>query len=117
MAITIQSNGVALPSPTEIETGDEIIWSANTGRSTTGLMVGDVVAEKKTLTIRWGVLTAAEYDGLRSALGTGFRPFTLAVDGSAVTITAYRSALTGTLLGTFGGVTYVRDAAVTIVQQ
>ena len=27
MAITIKSNGVALPSPTEIETGDEIIWS------------------------------------------------------------------------------------------
>ena len=117
MAVTIKANGVALPSPTEIETSDEIIWSANTGRSTTGLMVGDVVAEKKTLTIRWGVLTAAEFDGLRSTLGTGFRPFTLDLDGAAVTITAYRSALTGALLGTFGGVTFYRDAAVTIVQQ
>jgi len=117
MAATIQANGVVLPSPVEIGTSEEIIWSANTGRSTTGLMVGDVVAEKRTLNIRWGVLTAAEYDSIRSNIRSGFHPFTLTVDGAAATITAYRGAITGTLLGTYGGVTYYNDVSVSVIQQ
>ena len=117
MAATISANGVLLPSPVEIGTSEEIIWSANTGRSTTGLMVGDVVAEKRTLNLRWGVLTAAEYDLIRTNLRSGFHPVILAVDGTAVTITAYRGAVTATMIGTYGGVTYYRDAAVSIIQQ
>jgi len=117
MAATISANGVLLPSPVEIGTSEEIIWSANTGRSTTGLMVGDVVAQKRTLNLRWGVLTAAEYDLIRSNLRSGFHPFSLTVDGAVATITAYRGAVTATMIGTYGGVTYYRDAAVSIIQQ
>lgn len=117
MAATITANGVPLPSPVEIATSEEIIWSANTGRSTTGLMVGDVVAEKRTLNIRWGILTTAEYDSIRSNLRSGFHPFTITVDGSAATITAYRGAITGTMLGTYGGVTYYNDVSVSVIQQ
>ena len=117
MSATIKANGVDLPSPVEIGTSEEIIWSANTGRSTTGLMVGDVVAEKRTLNIRWGILTAAEYDSIRSNLRSGFHPFTLTVDGAAATITAYRGAIAGTMLGTYGGVTYYNDVSVSVIQQ
>ena len=117
MAITITANGVTLPSPTELGTTEEIIWSANTGRSTTGLMVGDVVAQKRTLQLRWGVLTAAEYDTIRTNLRSGFNPVTLTVDGSSVTITAYRGTLSGTVMGTYGGTTYYREASVSIIQQ
>ena len=117
MAITISANGVTLPSPVEIGTGEEIIWSANTGRSTTGLMIGDVVAEKRTLNIRWGVLTAAQYNQIRNNIRSGFYPFTLTINGSSTTITAYRGAITGTLLGTFGGTAYYQEASVSIIQQ
>ena len=80
-------------------------------------MVGDVVAGKRTLNIRWGVLTAAEYDVLRANIRSGFHPFTIAVDGVSTTITSYRGAITATMLGTYGGVTYYRDAAVSVIQQ
>ena len=117
MAVTITANGVALPSPVEIQTGEEIIWSANTGRSTTGLMIGDVVAEKRTFSITWGVLTAAEYEVIRTNLRSGFHPFTLTADGAEATVTAYRGTITGTLLGTYGGVTYYKDVTTSIIQQ
>lgn len=46
MAI-LTANGVALPAPTVIKIDNEIIWSSNTGRTSSGAMAGDVVAEKK----------------------------------------------------------------------
>jgi hypothetical protein len=115
--ITIKANNVTLPSPTAIKTSDEIIWSANTGRSSTGKMIGDVVAEKKTIDINWGVLTKAEYESIKSNLRSGFHPFKLSIDGDETTITSYRSALAGELLGTHGGVTYYKSVNVTIIQQ
>lgn len=117
MAVTITANGAALPSPVEIGTGEEIIWSANTGRSTTGLMIGDVVAEKRTFSITWGVLTAAEYEVIRANIRSGFQAFTITADGTSTTITAYRGTISGTLLGTYGGVTYYKDVTTSIIQQ
>lgn len=117
MSISIKAGGVALPSPTELTAGSEIIWSANTGRTASGLMVGDVVAEKQTLAIRWGVLTKAELDAIRSKLTAGFYPVTLAIDRESVTMNYYRGTLSYEILGTFGGTTYYRNAAVNIIQQ
>ncbi len=117
MAIVIRGGGVALPSPTAITTSDEIIWSANTGRTASGLMVGDVIAEKKTFAIQWGVLTKAELDTIRSRLPSGFSTFTIVEDGEATTITAYRSTIAATLLGSFGGVTYYKDVTATVIQR
>lgn len=115
--VSIRADGRLLPSPVEISTTDEIIWSANTGRSSTGLMIGDVVAKKMTINIKWGVLTAPEYRSIKSKLDSGFHPFTITIDTDGTTIDAYRGTLTGTLLGTFGGVTYYKDASVAIIQQ
>lgn len=115
--ITISANGVTLPSPTELTTGDEIIWSANTGRSTTGMMIGDVIAQKKTFNIKWGALTLVQYNTIRNNIRSGFHPFTLSIDGSNTTITSYRGTLTGELLGTFGNETYYKSANVSIIQQ
>mgnify|MGYP000583136728 CR=1 FL=1 len=47
MGLIIKANGVTLPSPVSISTTDEILWSSNTGRSTSsGKMLGDVIAEE-----------------------------------------------------------------------
>ncbi len=117
MGVSITAGGTVLPSPVELTVSDEIIWSADTGRSEAGTMLGDVVAEKQTWGIRWGVLTGAELGIIRTKLASGFEPVTLTIDGSSVTLTVYRGTLTSELLGTCGGVTYYRTAAVTLIQQ
>ncbi len=117
MSVSITAGGTVLPSPTELAASDEIIWSADTGRSEAGAMLGDVVAEKQTWEIRWGVLTKAARELIRAKLTSGFIPVTITIDGTAVTLTVYRGTLTGSVLGTFGGVTYFKDVAVTLIQQ
>lgn len=117
MSVVIKSGSVTLPSPDSIQTSDEIIWSANTGRSSTGKMIGDVVAEKKTFAIQWGVLTKAQRDLIRSNLQSGFHSFSIIEDGTTTTITSYRSTITFDILGTFGGVTYYNNMQVSIIQQ
>ena len=54
------SGSVTLPAPTSITVNDEIIWTSDTGRTLAGYMVGDPVAEKKTVSIKWGILTEAQ---------------------------------------------------------
>ena len=115
--VTITANSVTLPSPVEITTTDEIIWSENTGRSTTGQMLGDVIAQKQTFEIKWGVLTESDFQSLRTNIRSGFNPFTLTIDNDSYQITAYRGNIVGDILGTYGGVTYRRNASVTIIQQ
>lgn len=117
MAIEIRGNGTLLPSPDAITAADEIIWSADTGRSASGKMLGDVIAEKETFNVEWGVLTKAEYGVIRSALLSGFHPFAITIDGTTDTITSYRGTLTAPLLGTFGGVTYYKGVTVSVIQQ
>ena len=117
MSISIWADGQALPSPTELSTSEEIIWSSNTGRASDGGMIGTVIAEKRTFQLRWGVLTAAEYESIRTKLAAGFHPFTLVMDGTSATVEAYRGTLSGTVLGTFGGATYYKDASVSVIQQ
>lgn len=117
MAITIKGGGVTLPSPVSVTAGNEIIWSSNTGRSASGKMIGDVIAEKKTFAITWGVLTRAELESIRTQLISGFYPFSLIEDGAVTSITAYRGTLSATLLGSFGGVTYYKDVTVSVIQQ
>lgn len=117
MAITIRGGGAVLPSPVSVTAGHEIIWSSNTGRSASGRMIGDVIAEKQTFAITWGVLTRAELETIQAALTSGFYPFSLVEDGTVTTITAYRGTLSAALLGSFGGVTYYKDVTVSVIQQ
>ena len=117
MGVVIKANNVTLPSPVEITASNEIIWSSNTGRGPTGKMVGDVVAEKETFAITWGVLSGAEFNTIKNNLAAGFLPFSITIDGTTTTITQYRGTLTREFLGVFGGVTYYREAQVSIIQQ
>lgn len=62
------SGSVTLPAPTSITVNDEIIWTFDTGRTLAGYMVGDPVAEKKTVSIKWGILTEAQMAVIKSTL-------------------------------------------------
>lgn len=117
MGIVIKSGTTTLPSPVALTGSDEIIWSSNTGRSSTGKMIGDVIAEKQTFQIQWGVLTKAERDLIRSSLQSGFHPFSVIEDGVATTVDSYRSTITWDTLACIGNVTYYKNMQVSIIQQ
>lgn len=114
----LSCNGVTLPSPISLSISDEIIWSSQTGRTAAGNMVGDVIAEKKNISINWGILTSSEYALIKSNLAAGFLPFTFLAADIGFTITAYRGTLSCEVLGELGdGTFYLKSASVSIVQQ
>ena len=43
----LRAGGIVLPAPVSITINDELIWTSDTGRLMNGLMVGEVVAEKR----------------------------------------------------------------------
>jgi hypothetical protein len=116
MAI-IQCGNTSLPAPSTISVDDEIIWSENTGRTTSGKMLGDVVAEKKSISIAWGVLTASQLSTIKSSLIAGF--FSIQINiGETINITSYRGTLTSDYLGKMtDNIHYYKSATVKIIQQ
>ena len=118
MAI-LTANGVALPAPTVIKIDNEIIWSSNTGRTSSGAMAGDVVAEKKTVTIEWGVLQESEMAKIRKNLIAGFFPFVFnVVGGASLSLTSYRGTINVEHFGILGdGIFWYKKATVKIIQQ
>ena len=118
MAI-LTANGVALPAPTVIKIDNEIIWSSNTGRTSSGTMAGDVVAEKKTITIEWGVLRESEMAKIRKNLIAGFFTFSLVVGvGACLFILSYGGTFNVVICGIFVvGIYCKKKATVKIIQQ
>lgn len=117
MAI-LTAGGVALPAPIKISTADEIIWSSNAGRSSDGTFIGDIIAEKKTLNIEWGILQESELLLIKNNLVSGFFPITFRDDGTEVTISTYRGTLSKEQIGYLGdGIFWYRSASVSIIQQ
>lgn len=64
----IWSGSTTLPAPTSLSVNDEIIWSSDTGRTLSGRMVGDPVAQKKTVSLKWEYLTEAEEKIIKNTL-------------------------------------------------
>lgn len=114
----LKSGSTVLPAPTQIAVSDEIIWTSDTGRTLSGTMVGDVVAEKKNLKIKWEYLTEEDVNIIKSRLIAGFFPFTFHDDGIDFTIDAYRGTITKEQLGDIGdGKFWYRSVSVDIVQR
>ena len=84
------------------------------GRTLTGTMVGDVVAEKKNLSIKWNWLTEQQAALIKKNLATGFFPITFRDYGTNVTIESYR----GTIAKEVGGdIFYYKEVSVDIIQR
>ena len=84
----LKSGDVVLPAPTSLSVADEIIWTSDTGRTLMGRMVGDVVTEKKNVSIKWEWLIDEEVKTIKSRLIAGFFPFTFHDSGIGFTIEA-----------------------------
>lgn len=116
---TLKSGSTALPEPSSISSSDEIIWSSSAGRSSeTGKMLGDVVAQKKTLDVKWEYITADEAKKIKNTLKAGFFPITFEDYGETITITNYRGTMQKEHLGYIGdGNYYYKSITVSIIQQ
>lgn len=115
---TLTAGGTQLPSPVSIQIDDEIIWSSDSGRDLSGLFSGDVVAQKKTVTIGWGVLTANEVVLLETKLCAGYFPLVFQDATGNVTIESYRGTLSKVMLGYIGdGILYYKSASCKVVQR
>lgn len=114
----LKSGSVVLPAPTSLSVSDEIIWTSDTGRTLSGYMVGDVVAEKKNLSIKWEYLTDTEVELIKSRLIAGFFPFTFHDSGLDLTIEAYRGTMSKEHLGSIGdGNYYYKTVSVDVIQR
>jgi len=109
---------ILLPSPVSMSVDDEIIWSADTGRTLSGDMVGDAVAEKKNLGVKWGLLEESECLLIKRNLLPGFFPLAFYDDGQEIQVEMYRATLSKDVLGDIGdGRYYYRSVSVTIIQR
>ena len=120
---TSASSVTLLPSPTEVKPSQEIIWSEDTGRAQAGVnrakMIGSVVDTKVTYQIQWGILTYAEFTQILAKLKPGFFYFAVASTTTSAQQNAkpfYRSEISYDLLP-IGSETYVKDVAVSVIQQ
>lgn len=119
MASIIKAGGVGLPAPVSISVGDEIIWSSDTGRALSGKMLGSVIAEKKTVSVSWGILKESEFDIIKNNLVNGFFDVSFMTGKNKyTTIESYRGTLSYEILGNIGdGKFYYKSANVDIVQR
>jgi hypothetical protein len=71
----------------------EKIWSSNTGRSSSGKMLGTIVAIKSKINIKWGVLTTEEVAVIEKVVSNRSKPFVTMkytdMTGTTVTKTVY----------------------------
>lgn len=112
------SGGIVLPAPTSLTVNDELIWSSDTGRTLSATMMGDVIAEKKTASIRWEYITEDDIKTIKSVMINGFFPFSFHDDGVDLTIESYRGTLSKEHLGDIGdGNYYYKTVTVDVIQR
>lgn len=116
-------NGQKMPTPAleGLIISKEKIWSANTGRTAAGKMVGTVVAIKTTVKIKWPPLTPAQVAVIEAAVSDGSDPFVPVkftdATGTTVTKTMYFGTPTYTVYSWANGRQYLRDVSVTAIEQ
>lgn len=114
----LKAGSVVLPAPSQISVDDEIIWSSDTGRTLSGRMYGDAIAEKKNVKIDWGMLTEKDVMLLKKYLTTGFYPVTFHDDGEDITIEVYRGTMSKVHLGDIGdGEHWYRSVSVSLIER
>lgn len=118
-----QSGISELPSPDELKPTHEIIWSENTGRAQSGTnkakMIGDVVAEKRTWAIRWGMVSGTDMTSIKTKLAPGFFWFGVGTSKAAAETDAskyYRSEISATIVQA-GAEIWYKDVNVSVIEQ
>ena len=114
----LTAGGTALPAPVSMTINDELIWTSDTGRLMDGTMAGEVVEEKKNISLKWGILTEVEMSQIRNRIVNGFFPVAFRDDGIDMTVTVYRGTLSKEVLGRLSdGIFYYKSATVDLIER
>lgn len=114
----LRAGGIVLPAPVSITVNDELIWTSDTGRLMDGTMAGEVVAEKKTVAIKWGIMPESDIVRIKSGIVINFFPIIFRDDGIDMTITTYRGTLSKEQIGRLSdGIFYYRSASVDLIER
>lgn len=112
---------VAMPKTGGVVITDEPIWASNTGRSSTGKMIGDVVAWKTTIAVTWPPLSFAEAKKIRDAIKNAGAFFKIKYHDfsadSMVEKTVYASNIPRALYSLAAGYRRHTDITITFVEQ
>ena len=115
-------NGAAMPDPAlnGFTVSPEKIWSKKTGRAANGEMLGDVVAIKNTISIKWPPLTHAETALIDGYCSLAFFNVTYSdprAGGANTTITVYAGAPSYPVYTYVNGIKTYHGVAVDLVQK
>lgn len=116
-------DGIKMPTPAleGVTVTKEKVWSANTGRTSSGKMVGTIVAVKAKLTIKWPPLTWTEAALIEAAVSDKSRPFVPVqftdVTGNTVTKTMYFGTPSYTVYSWAEGTQYLNGVTVDGIEQ
>lgn len=116
-------NGVKMPTPAleGVTITSEKVWSSDTGRSDSGLMLGTCVAVKAKIAIKWPPLTMAQVAVIEAAVSDKDNPFVpmkyTDMSGKAVTKTVYFGAPTYTQYSWSDGLQYIKDVSVDAIER
>lgn len=116
-------NGVTMPDPAfeGVNVKSEKIWSADTGRTASGRMVGTIVGIKTTISIKWNALTPAQVAVIEAAVSDSAHPFVpiayTDMTGNRVTKTVYFGTPSYNLYSYADGIQYVTDVSVDGIEQ
>lgn len=111
-----------MPAPIEdgIQIAEEKIWSSDTGRTSSGKLVGTLIAVKRTVTITWPSLSAAQAKAIRQAVteGSAFQTMTWTdIDGTTASMTCYFSSPQYTIHRLRNGVPVITGCTVQGIEQ
>lgn len=116
-------NGKTMPTPAleGVTISQEKIWSADTGRTSSGKMAGTIVAVKTTLKIRWNALTPTQIARIEDAVTDSSNPFVPVrytdMTGKTVTKTMYFGTPSYSLYSWADGRQYIKECTVDAIEQ
>lgn len=116
-------DGVKMPTPSieGVTFAREKIWSADTGRTATGTMVGTIVAIKTTISIAWPPLSMQEVETIESVVSNADKPFIpmtyTDMTGKTVTKTVYFGTPTYTVYSWASGRQYIVGVGVNGIEK
>ncbi len=116
-------NGTRMPAPKHqgVTISTEKVWSADTGRTASGKMVGTLIATKTKVKLEWPPLTMAEVALIEAAVSNANSPFVpmryTDMTGQTVTKTVYFGTPTYTMYSWAAGIQYVTDVSVDAIEQ
>lgn len=125
-AITVTElkiNGAVMPTPAleGLTVTCEKIWSADTGRTASGKMVGTIVGIKTTVSIEWPPLTMEQAALIEAAVSDADNPFVLMeytdMTGQTAQKTVYFGTPSYTIYSYANGLRYVQGVTVDGIEQ